>query len=195
MDLLGGTPCILGWVVAAGPCSSACSMLSMHMPVSAAGSHCELQYLLVLCSKLNPDVHVCAHSIPQHTPPSSPLLIYPSSLTLCTWLVLGLHCQGDIGTSIIYVFSQIFATVGDLSDEEPDALEDSVLGAESLIFWSLTLIALVKYVGVVLRANDTGEGGRGRRREGQWREGEECKGAGEVEGGAVEGVERKGECW
>lgn len=81
-----------------------------------------------------------------------------------------MHCQGDIGTSIIYVFSQIFATVGDLSDEEPDALEDSVLGAESLIFWSLTLIALVKYVGVVLRANDTGEGG-----------------AGKAEGGAVEG--------
>lgn len=52
--------------------------------------------------------------------------------------------------------------MGDLSDEEPDALEDSVLGAESLIFWSLTLIALVKYVGVVLRANDTGEGGAGK---------------------------------
>ena len=34
-----------------------------------------------------------------------------------------------------------------------------IQGAISLIFWSLTLIALLKYVFVVLKANDTGEGG------------------------------------
>ena len=162
------------------------------MPVSAAGSHCELQYMLVLCSSSQLK---CVHTASRNTPHLALLYLltppsHPVHLT-CTCL----HCQGDIGTSIIYVFSQIFATVGDLNEDSPDALEDSVLGAESLIFWSLTLIALVKYVGVVLRANDTGEGGRGRRREGQWREGMECKGAGEVEGGAVEGVECKGECW
>lgn len=66
---------------------------------------------------------------------------------------------GDIGTSIIYVFSQIFVTVGDMHLDNPAHMRDDVLGAISLIFWTITLIALFKYVGVVLRANDTGEGG------------------------------------
>lgn len=53
------------------------------------------------------------------------------------------------------MFGQIFAEV-DLRDSED--LRTDVYGAISLIFWTLTLIALFKYVFVVLRANDTGEG-------------------------------------
>ena len=41
-----------------------------------------------------------------------------------------------------------------------------ILGAISLIFWTLTLIVLVKYVGVVLLADDEGEGEQGLIREG-----------------------------
>ncbi|KAG1655477.1 hypothetical protein FOA52_008672 [Chlamydomonas sp. UWO 241] len=65
---------------------------------------------------------------------------------------------GDIGVSIIFVFAQIFSPVS-LADETGEALQTSIYGALSLIFWTLTLIALVKYVLVVLVANDTGEGG------------------------------------
>ncbi|PGH15031.1 hypothetical protein AJ79_02713 [Helicocarpus griseus UAMH5409] len=57
---------------------------------------------------------------------------------------------GDIGTSPLYVFSSTFPT--------PPALEDLV-GVLSLIIWALILIATIKYVMVVLCANDKGEGG------------------------------------
>ncbi|KAK8459380.1 hypothetical protein SEVIR_2G134200v4 [Setaria viridis] len=58
---------------------------------------------------------------------------------------------GDLGTSPLYVFYNIF----------PHEIEDTeqVIGALSLIIYSLTLIPLVKYVFIVLRANDNGQGG------------------------------------
>ncbi|KAI3988571.1 hypothetical protein MKX01_011468 [Papaver californicum] len=58
---------------------------------------------------------------------------------------------GDLGTSPLYVFYNTF----------PDGVEESedVIGALSLIIYSLTLIPLIKYVFVVLRANDNGQGG------------------------------------
>ncbi|TVU10518.1 hypothetical protein EJB05_44054 [Eragrostis curvula] len=58
---------------------------------------------------------------------------------------------GDLGTSPLYVFYNIF----------PREIEDTeqVIGALSLIIYSLTLIPLVKYVFIVLRANDNGQGG------------------------------------
>lgn len=57
---------------------------------------------------------------------------------------------GDIGTSPLYVFSSTFPT--------PPSNEDLV-GALSLIIWAITLIVTVKYVGIVLNADDDGEGG------------------------------------
>ena len=57
---------------------------------------------------------------------------------------------GDIGTSPLYVFSSTFSS-------EPSY--DDLLGAVSLIIWTLTLIVTVKYVFIVLRADDEGEGG------------------------------------
>ncbi|CAL9023886.1 unnamed protein product [Prunus brigantina] len=58
---------------------------------------------------------------------------------------------GDIGTSPLYVFSSTF-TKGINHD-------DDILGVLSLILYTLTLIPLIKYVFVVLRANDNGDGG------------------------------------
>eukprot|EP00262_Sarcandra_glabra_P011097 TRINITY_DN26803_c0_g1_i1.p1 TRINITY_DN26803_c0_g1~~TRINITY_DN26803_c0_g1_i1.p1 ORF type:complete len:131 (+),score=6.80 TRINITY_DN26803_c0_g1_i1:19-411(+) len=52
---------------------------------------------------------------------------------------------GDIGTSPLYVFSSITLS-------EPG--EKDILGIMSLIFWTLTLIGLIKYVFIVLRADD-----------------------------------------
>jgi KUP system potassium uptake protein len=57
---------------------------------------------------------------------------------------------GDIGTSPLYVYSSTFSS-------EPSY--DDLLGALSLIIWSLTLIVTVKYVCIVLLADDEGEGG------------------------------------
>lgn len=57
---------------------------------------------------------------------------------------------GDIGTSPLYVYSSTF-------QEEPS--RDDLLGGLSLIIWTLTLIVTVKYVLIVLRADDEGEGG------------------------------------
>ncbi|RWV83774.1 hypothetical protein GW17_00054581 [Ensete ventricosum] len=58
---------------------------------------------------------------------------------------------GDLGTSPLYVFYNTF----------PHGVEDAedIIGALSLIIYSLTLIPLLKYVFVVLRANDNGQGG------------------------------------
>ncbi|CAL0334909.1 unnamed protein product [Lupinus luteus] len=58
---------------------------------------------------------------------------------------------GDLGTSPLYVFYNIF----------PNGVRDKedVIGALSLIIYSLTLVPLIKYVFIVLRANDNGQGG------------------------------------
>nr|XP_004233252.1 potassium transporter 11-like [Solanum lycopersicum] len=58
---------------------------------------------------------------------------------------------GDLGTSPLYVFYNTF----------PHGIDDTedVIGALSLIIYSLTLIPLLKYVFIVCRANDNGQGG------------------------------------
>ncbi|KAH0294013.1 putative potassium transporter, partial [Aureobasidium sp. EXF-3399] len=72
------------------------------------------------------------------------------------WTLLYLAYQstgviyGDIGTSPLYVYSSTFTS-------EPS--RDDLLGALSLIIWSLTLIVTFKYVLIVLAADDEGEGG------------------------------------
>jgi KUP system potassium uptake protein len=59
---------------------------------------------------------------------------------------------GDIGTSPLYAFREALNATG--SSDLP-----SVLGLLSLLFWSLTVIVTLKYVGVMLRADNAGEGG------------------------------------
>ncbi|XP_022892456.1 probable potassium transporter 11 isoform X2 [Olea europaea var. sylvestris] len=58
---------------------------------------------------------------------------------------------GDLGTSPLYVFYNTF----------PNGIDDTedIIGALSLIIYSLTLIPLLKYVFIVCRANDSGQGG------------------------------------
>ncbi|PHT38607.1 Potassium transporter 5 [Capsicum baccatum] len=58
---------------------------------------------------------------------------------------------GDIGTSPLYVFSSIFG--GGIKHEE------DVLAALSLIFYTITVIPVIKYALIVLAANDNGDGG------------------------------------
>ncbi|KAL6839916.1 hypothetical protein ACP4OV_029726 [Aristida adscensionis] len=75
---------------------------------------------------------------------------------LTTWQTVVLAYQslgivyGDLGTSPLYVFSSLAL---------PGAGEADLLGVLSLILWTLTMLSLVKYVFIVLRADDHGEGG------------------------------------
>lgn len=61
---------------------------------------------------------------------------------------------GDIGTSPLYSLRACFAGIG-----TANVNEQTVLGVLSLIFWSLALVISVKYIGIILRADNRGEGG------------------------------------
>nr|WP_245605146.1 potassium transporter Kup [Sphingomonas astaxanthinifaciens] len=61
---------------------------------------------------------------------------------------------GDIGTSPIYAFRETFAGHHVL---EPDRLH--IYGVLSLIFWSMMIIVTLKYVTIIMRADNKGEGG------------------------------------
>jgi KUP system potassium uptake protein len=61
---------------------------------------------------------------------------------------------GDIGTSPLYALRECFAP------ERGIALQrDNIVGIVSLLIWVLSLVVCVKYLGIVLRADNRGEGG------------------------------------
>lgn len=60
---------------------------------------------------------------------------------------------GDIGTSVLYALKEVFG-----SGHVPFT-PDNVYGILSMIFWTLTVIVSLKYVVLVLRADNAGEGG------------------------------------
>src|SRR5688500_18465321 len=61
---------------------------------------------------------------------------------------------GDIGTSPLYTLREAFSPhYGLVADH------DTVLGILSLVFWSLTIVVTVKYVSIIMRADNEGEGG------------------------------------
>jgi KUP system potassium uptake protein len=62
---------------------------------------------------------------------------------------------GDIGTSPLYALQTAFSVDHGAVRPTPD----DVYGVLSLIFWSVTLIVSIKYVTVVMRADNDGEGG------------------------------------
>ncbi|RYR13494.1 hypothetical protein Ahy_B04g070460 isoform G [Arachis hypogaea] len=88
---------------------------------------------------------------------SSLLMLFSFAQKFSALLLLRLAYQslgvvyGDLGTSPLYVFYNTF----------PHGAKDreDVIGALSLIIYSLTLVPLLKYVFIVLRANDNGQGG------------------------------------
>ncbi|XP_073051045.1 potassium transporter 8-like [Primulina eburnea] len=61
---------------------------------------------------------------------------------------------GDLSTSPLYVYKSTFAE--DIKHSESN---EEIYGVLSFVFWTLTLIPLLKYVFIVLRADDNGEGG------------------------------------
>jgi KUP system potassium uptake protein len=77
--------------------------------------------------------------------------VHPSASSSLTIAALGV-VYGDIGTSPLYAVRQSLVDFGDLS-------EGAILGALSLVVWALALIVTVKYVLVIMRADNRGEGG------------------------------------
>ena len=75
-----------------------------------------------------------------------------SSLTALTVGAIGV-VYGDIGTSVLYALKEVFG-----SGHVPFT-PDNVYGILSMFFWTLTVIVSVKYVVLVLRADNEGEGG------------------------------------
>jgi KUP system potassium uptake protein len=76
-----------------------------------------------------------------------------SKLAAFTIAAIGI-VYGDIGTSPLYTMKEVF------SKEHGVALNEvNLLGAVSLIFWGLTIIISLKYVTLILRADNRGEGG------------------------------------
>ncbi|MGE5336598.1 MAG: KUP/HAK/KT family potassium transporter, partial [Gemmatimonadota bacterium] len=61
---------------------------------------------------------------------------------------------GDIGTSPLYALKEVFGS------QHPVPLNNAnILGALSLVFWTLLVIVTLKYVTLILRADNRGEGG------------------------------------
>ncbi|HEY8908489.1 MAG TPA: KUP/HAK/KT family potassium transporter, partial [Rhodoferax sp.] len=75
-----------------------------------------------------------------------------SSLRALTLGAIGV-VYGDIGTSVLYAFKEVFVS-GHVS-----ITEGNVLGVLSLFFWALTIIVSLKYVVLIMRADNHGEGG------------------------------------
>jgi KUP system potassium uptake protein len=61
---------------------------------------------------------------------------------------------GDIGTSPIYAFRETFH-----GHHQLDGGDLEILGVLSLIFWSMMIVVAIKYVTVIMRADNKGEGG------------------------------------
>ena len=75
-----------------------------------------------------------------------------SSLAALTLGAIGV-VYGDIGTSVLYAVKEVFGS------GHVDFTPANVYGILSIFFWTLTLIVSLKYVVLVLRADNHGEGG------------------------------------
>ena len=75
-----------------------------------------------------------------------------SSLAALTLGAIGV-VYGDIGTSVLYAVKEVFG-----SGHVPFT-PDNIYGILSIFFWTLTVIVSLKYVVLVLRADNNGEGG------------------------------------
>ena len=75
-----------------------------------------------------------------------------SSLAALTLGAIGV-VYGDIGTSVLYAMKEVFGS-GHVA-----FTPDNIYGILSIFFWTLTVIVSLKYVTLVLRADNNGEGG------------------------------------
>ncbi|HSQ71815.1 MAG TPA: KUP/HAK/KT family potassium transporter, partial [Rubrivivax sp.] len=76
----------------------------------------------------------------------------PRALAALTLAAIGV-VYGDIGTSPLYALTEVFA------QGRVPLTPDNIFGILSLVFWTLTIIVSLKYVVLILRADNNGEGG------------------------------------
>jgi KUP system potassium uptake protein len=74
------------------------------------------------------------------------------ALATLTLAALGV-VYGDIGTSVLYALKEVFHA------GHVETTRENILGVLSLIFWTMTLVVSLKYVLLILRADNNGEGG------------------------------------
>ena len=75
-----------------------------------------------------------------------------AALAALTLAAIGV-VYGDIGTSPLYALKEVFA------HGRVPLNPDNILGILSLAFWTLTVVVSLKYVALILRADNNGEGG------------------------------------
>ncbi|XP_008798576.1 putative potassium transporter 8 [Phoenix dactylifera] len=93
---------------------------------------------------MDPEIGKCSTSPKKNSWKATLLLAYQS---------LGV-VYGDLSISPLYVYKSTFADDITHSDSNKE-----IYGVLSFVFWTLTLVPLVKYVFIVLRADDNGQGG------------------------------------
>jgi KUP system potassium uptake protein len=76
-----------------------------------------------------------------------------SSTAALTLAAIGV-VYGDIGTSPLYALKEVFS-----ESHGVPLTPANVIGVVSMIFWTLTFVVSLKYVGLILRADNKGEGG------------------------------------
>ncbi|HET7868456.1 MAG TPA: potassium transporter Kup [Burkholderiaceae bacterium] len=76
----------------------------------------------------------------------------PAAVAALTLGALGV-VYGDIGTSPLYALKEVF------HGGHVPTTPDNVLGVLSLMFWTMTIVVSLKYVLLILRADNNGEGG------------------------------------
>lgn len=86
------------------------------------------------------------------TPAAAPH--HPRALAAAALAALGV-VFGDIGTSPLYALKTVFL----LDGGAVRPTQDDVFGVVSLMFWSITIIVSIKYLGILMRADNDGEGG------------------------------------
>src|SRR4051812_33909516 len=62
---------------------------------------------------------------------------------------------GDIGTSPLYALQTVFS----VDHHAVHPTQTTVYGVISLVFWTITIIVSIKYVSLIMRADNEGEGG------------------------------------
>ncbi len=76
----------------------------------------------------------------------------PGAVAALTLAAIGV-VYGDIGTSPLYALKEVFA------HGRVPITHDNIIGILSLVFWTLTVVVSLKYVVLILRADNHGEGG------------------------------------
>ena len=86
-----------------------------------------------------------AHGGHGHAPPAGGLALIIGAIGVVF---------GDIGTSPLYTLKEAFSPHYGLTSDH-----DTVLGVLSLAFWALNIVVTLKYVTIIMRADNDGEGG------------------------------------